>query len=231
MKALVSFTLLVLCILGYSSSARAEEESRVRPVDVYVSGFVGRSYPFETDIAFSGLTLHDVKLENSYSIGGKVGMWITAPRKLLGIDVGVEVDVSNFNPDVSSRQILSSSIGTVLLLSRLDLNATYFGLNVLARLPMGVTSELPNGRWFPYIGLGGGGHRLTLQATGTNGGSETAPAFQGLGGVKIFMTKNLAAFVEGKFIHASHFIQVQGASNVDLTVNSLHGVVGLSLHF
>jgi hypothetical protein len=158
-------------------------------------------------------------------------MWITAPRKTLGIDVGVEVDVTNFNPDASSGQVLSSNVGLVVLLATLNLNATYFGINVLARLPMGVTPELPNGRWFPYIGLGGGGQRLTFQAPGTNEGRDTAPAFQGLGGVKVFMTKNIAAFAEGKFIHASHSFAVEGGGSVDLTLNSVHGVGGLSFHF
>lgn len=237
MKVIVSSALLVLCVLTYSNVARAEEEVRVRPVDVYISGFGGYSHPFKTDISLNGLTLHDVKLDNSPSVGGKIGMWITAPRKTLGIDVGVEVDVTNFNPDASSGQVLSASVGpnvgTVVLLATFDLNATYFGINVLARLPMGVTPELPNGRWFPYIGLGGGGQRLTFQAPGTNEGRDTAPAFQGLGGIKVFMTKHIAAFAEGKFIHASHSLEVvgNGSGSVDLTLNSVHGVGGLSLHF
>ncbi len=231
MKTLVSSTLLVLCIFGYSCLAGAEEEVRVRPVDVYISGFGGFSHSFKTDISLDGLTLHNVKLDNSPSFGGKIGMWITAPRKTLGIDVGVEVDVTNFNPDASSGQALSSNVGPGVLLATLDLNATYFGINLLARLPVGVTPDLPNGRWFPYIGLGGGGQRLTFQAPGTNEGRDTAPAFQGLGGVKVFITKNIAAFAEGKFIHASHSLRVEGSGSVDLTLNSVQGVGGLSFHF
>ena len=231
MKALVSSTVLFLCVLGYSSLAPAEEAIRVRPVDIYISGFGGYSHPFKTDISLGGLELRDVKLDSAPSFGGKIGMWITAPRKTLGIDVGVEVDVTNFNPDASSGQVLSSSVGTVMLVQTLDLNATYFGLSVLARLPMDVTPELPNGRWFPYIGLGGGGQRLTFQMPGTNEGRNTAPAFQGSGGAKVFITKNIAAFAEGKFIHASHSIGIVGGGNVDLTLNSVHGVGGLSVPF
>ncbi len=233
MKAIASSALLLLCTLCYGSLARAEEGVRVRPVDVYISGFGGYSHPFKTDLSLDGLRLQDVKLDNSPSFGGKIGMWITAPRKTLGIDVGVEVDVTNFNPDASSGQVVPSNVGPVILLATLDLNATYFGINVLARLPVDVTPELPNGRWFPYIGLGGGGQRLTFQAPGTNEGRDTAPAFQGLGGVKIFLTKHIAAFAEGKFIHASHSLRVEGngSGSVDLTLNSVHGVGGLSFHF
>jgi hypothetical protein len=204
MKVLVSAILFLLCIAGYSGSVQAQEEVRVRPVDVYISGFGGYSFPFKTDISLAGVTLSDVKLDNSPTLGGKIGMWVTAPRKTLGIDVGVEIDVTNFNPDASRGQVLSSSVGPVGLIATLDLHATYFGINVLTRFPMGITPDLPNGRWFPYIGVGGGGQRLAFQAPGTNEGRQTAPAFQGLGGVKVFMTKHIAMFAEGKFIHASH---------------------------
>lgn len=231
MKVLVSATFLLLSIIGYSNIAKAQEEVQVKPVDVYISGFGGYSFPLKTDISFPGLTLSDVKLDNSPSVGGKIGMWITAPRKTFGFDVGVEVDVTNYNPDASAGQVLSSSLGPAILLSTLDLNATYFGMNVLARLPMGITSDLPNGRWFPYIGVGGGAQRLTAKISGvTNEGRDTAPAFQALGGVKVFITKHFAAFVEGKFIHASHTFET-GIGEISANLNSVHGVGGLSAHF
>lgn len=220
----------LLSIPSYPGFARAEEEVQVRPVDVYISGFGGYSFPFKADSASAVVTVNNVKLDNSPSFGGKIGVWITAPRKTLGIDLGAEIDVTNFNPDAPSGQVLSSSLGPVTTIAS-DLNATYFGINVLARYPMGVTPKLPNGRWFPYLGLGGGGQRLTMQVLGTTEGRNTAPAFQGLGGVKVFLTNHIAAFAEGKFIHASHSIEVQGSGTVELTVNSVHGVGGLSFHF
>jgi len=234
MKATVSIVsvAVLLCVsISQIESARAQEEVRVRPVDVYISGFGGYSFPFKSDISIAGLTLQDTKLNDSPSFGGKIGIWITAPRKTLGIDVGAEIDVTNFNPDVPSGQVLSSNIGLGTLLSSFDLNATYFGVNVLARVPMGVEPNLPNGRWFPYIGLGGGGHRLTFQAPGTTEGRNTAPAFQGLGGVKLFVTKHIAVFAEGKFIHASNTIDIQGGGTIKLDLNSVHGTGGLSVHF
>jgi hypothetical protein len=38
-------------------------------------------------------------------------------------------------------------------------------------------------------------------------------------------------FAEGKFIHASHSLEVEGGGSVDLTLNTVHGVGGLSFHF
>jgi Outer membrane protein beta-barrel domain len=230
MKVMVSAALLLLCVVGYSESARAQEEVRVKSVDVYISGFGGYSFPFKTDMTLAGVTLNEVTLNNSPSFGAKIGMWFTAPRKTLGIDVGAEIDTTNFNPE-APRQIVPASGGFIGLNVPLDLHAIYFGVNVLVRVPMDVTPELPNGRWFPYIGLGGGGLRLTVEAPGTNEGRSTAPAFQGMGGVKVFLTKNIAAFAEGKFIHASNSIEIQGGGSFDLTINSVHTVGGLSFHF
>ena len=215
MKALVSVALLLLSVISYSESARAQGEVRVRPVDVYISGFGGYSFPFKTDISLDGSTVSDVELDNSPSFGGKLGMWFTAPRKTLWIDIGAEIDVTHFTPD---------------MLGVIELNATYFGANLLARLPMGVEPDLPNGRWFPYIGVGGGAQRLSIQVLG-NKGRNTAPAFQGLGGVKVFLTKHFALFAEGKFIRASHSQGVEGGAELDFTLSSVHGVGGLSVHF
>ena len=205
-----------------SPAAQAQEGVRVRPVDFYISGFGGYSFPFKTDMEFLGVTSRNETLDTSPSVGGKFGMWFTAPRKRLGIDIGVEFDVTNFSPNWPGN---------------LDLNATYFGVHVLARLPMEVTQDLPNGRWFPYIGVGGGAQHLTAEVPGFTfvKGSHTAPAFQGLWGAKMFITKHIALFGEGKYTHASHAIEV-GVEPfmlppLDLTVHALHGVGGLSVHF
>lgn len=221
MRKIAVAALLILCIFDHATFAQAEDDVRVRPFDFYISGFGGYSFPFKTDLSFSGTTIAtDLELDKSPSFGGKFGMWFTAPRKALGIDIGTEIDVTNFNPNTP---------GTV------DLNATYFGIQVLARMPMGVTQELPNGRWFPYIGVGGGGQRLAFEVPGvTTEGRHTAPAFQGLWGAKMFVTKHIALFGEGKFTYASHTLEFQSGPFVapfDLTVHALHGVGGLSVHF
>lgn len=212
---------LTVGVLSLATFAQAEGDVRIRPLDFYISGFGGYSFPFKTDLSFSGTTLvNDLELDKSPSFGGKVGMWFTAPRKSLGIDIGTEIDVTNFNPNTP---------GTV------ELNATYFGIQVLARMPIGVTQDLPNGRWFPYIGVGGGGQRLAFEIPGvTTEGKHTAPAFQGLWGAKVFVTKHIALFGEGKFTYASHTLEFQSGTLVapfDLTVHALHGVGGLSVHF
>jgi hypothetical protein len=151
--------ILVACIFVFSESAKGEEVVQLRPTDVYLSIFGGVALPFKTDVTESGLgnrTVNDVKLSNSASIGGKAGVWFTAPRKSLGLDLGVELDITNFHPNQKAGQILTTTTGGLVRTNAVDLMATFIGVNLLARLPIGVTPELPNGRWFPYLGIGGG---------------------------------------------------------------------------
>lgn len=226
--------MLVFCIIGLSEFAGAQEAIPLKPVDIYISGFGGYSFPFTTDFT-GGITVKDKGLDNSPSFGGKIGLWFTGPRKTLGIDLGAEIDVTHFTPDPHGGQVfggLSILPGFVIgFVTPLNLSATYVGIHMLARIPMGVTEELPNGRWSPYIGVGGGAQRLSIQSAKTTDAQHTAPAFQGLGGVTVSITKHLAVFAEGKFIHASHSMEFHSLNTIDFTVNSVHGVGGLSVHF
>lgn len=223
----------LLCLsMGQAEFARADEDVRGNPVDVYISGFGGYSFPLKTNLESGGVEIRHAKLDSSPTFGAKIGMWFAGPRKTLGLDFGTEIDAGVFSPDIAGGQILTSNIGPLFRTNSINLNAGYFGVNILARYPMGVTPELPNGRWFPYLGVGGGVLHLALEVPGTTTkGDNTAPAFQGIGGVKVFLAKHIAAFAEGKFIHSSISIKLQGSNSIDLTVNSLHGVGGLSIHF
>jgi hypothetical protein len=225
MKVIVPAAMLLSCILIYCESAQAGDGIKVSPIDVYISGFGGYSFPLKTDLVAGGVRIKDAELDHSPSFGGKVGLWFTGPRKTVGIDLGTEIDVTNFNPNLPGGQLLDSNIGLVRTTNTINLNATYFGINVLARFPMDATPELPNGRWFPYIGVGGGAQRVTAHTSSIRV-SDTAPAFQGLGGVKVFLSKYIAVFAEGKFIHASH--SFEGIATADL--NTFHAVGGVSLH-
>lgn len=233
MRGIVSSAMLILCVLTLSgvTHAQEQEEVRARPVDIYISGFGGYSFPLNTDSSSRGVTVRDLKLDDSPAFGGKIGIWFIGPRKALGLDFGTEIDVTNLDPDIARGQILQTDVGGLAFTTSSNLNATYFGMNVLVRYPVGVTQDLPNGRWFPYIGIGGGGLRLTFQGPGITKSWNTSPAFQGIGGVKVFSTKHIAAFAEGKFIHASNSIEFQEGGSIELNVNSFHGTGGLSLHF
>jgi hypothetical protein len=72
----------------------------MRPVDLYISSFGSYSFPFSTNFVCGGLMAPDVKLKGSLSVGGKIGMWLIVPRKIWDIDVGVNIDMIHFHPNV-----------------------------------------------------------------------------------------------------------------------------------
>jgi opacity protein-like surface antigen len=218
--------------------AAGQDEVRVRPIDLYISIFGGVALPAKTDVTEIGpgsnLTVRDVKLDNSPSIGGKIGMYTTQFRAGTGLDFGGELDITNFSPDQKGNQILNG--GTVVT-NHVSINAILIAFNLLARKPFGVTQDLPNGRWSPYVGIGGGVQTSSFEPPGTiKKGRQTDPAFQALAGVKVFLVQHVALFGEYKFTYASHTFETQsittGAIITDkYTFNVNHFVAGLAWHF
>lgn len=225
--------------------AAGQDDVRLNPIDRYISVFGGVALPSKTDVTEVGpgtnVTIFDVKLDNSPSIGGKIGMYTTQFRAGTGIDFGFELDITNFTPDQKGNQIRNAS-GTLLgvpvtavVTSHININSTLIAVNLLARKPFGVTQDFPNGRWSPYVGIGGGIQTTTFEPPGTiEKGRQTDPAFQGLAGVKAFLTQHVALFGEYKFTHASHTFETQsgGAIITDkFTFNVNHFVGGIAIHF
>jgi opacity protein-like surface antigen len=241
MKTRPSLLLLALWFLVLGAPALAEEPPKIKPIDFYLSLYGGGNSPFKTDVVESGggvnLTAKDAELDGSASIGGKAGIWMTGARPGTGLDFGVELDIMNFNPDSRAGQRLSGTINGIpvtIVTNSADINATLFAVNLLVRLPLGVTEELPNGRWFPYVGIGGGFQRTSFCSQCSEEAVDTAPAFQGLAGVKIFLFRNLALFGEYKFTHAVHTFESDspvGRIKDEMDFNVNHFVGGLSLHF
>ncbi len=75
-------------------------------------------------------------------------------------------------------------------------------VNALFRIPFGVTEALPHGRWYPYLGVGGGVQHANMRLSDGSEDSNSALLVQGLGGVKIFIVRHVAIFREYKFTYA-----------------------------
>lgn len=228
--------------MACSATARAEDQQDLRQTDFYISFFAGRAFPNTTDIrtdnpAAQDFTAKDAKLSSSLSLGGKIGVWIKRLRPTTGVDIGLEWDVTNFSPDqVASRYPGSGSSGglpvTSVITPQMDMNSNVVTLNVLIRKPIAVTQELPNGRWFPYIGIGGGWQSTTY----ASGGIKTDPAFKAMAGAQLFVTKHIGLFGEYKFTYSEQNLgftsPTTGAifhQNYVFSVNHLVG--GVALHF
>jgi opacity protein-like surface antigen len=239
---LLVIAMIAVSLLAFPWSAAGQVDVRVNPIDRYISVFGGVALPSKTDVTEvspgTNLTIFDVKLDNSPSIGGKIGMYITKFRAGRGLDFGLELDITNYSPDQKGNQVLRGTLNGVpvgVITTAININSTLIAVNLLARKPFGVTQDFPNGRWSPYVGIGGGVQTSTFEPPGTiKKGRQPDPAFQALAGVKAFLTQHVALFGEYKFTHASHTFETQiGAAIITdkFTFNVNHLVAGIAVHF
>lgn len=209
--------------------------------DISVAGFGGYSMPFKTNLSQKSpivdVTHKDAELENSAVFGGKITAYTTATRRrFFGLDLGAEIDITRFSPSLK-QQVLDTTgtafngipINTRQGVSAADTTATIVAVNFLARKPFGVTKEMPMGRWYPYVGVGGG---IQMTSTSSRGFSDSdkSPVIQVPAGVTVFLTRHIALFGEYKYTRASHTFTL-GPVTSELSVASNNFVGGLAIHF
>ena len=285
MKTRISAMMCFLCALGYADLTRAEDPSSQRvadPYDVssalptmssgtlepYLSFMAGIGIPFNQDATFTDgvappvgtapSVVRDVDYQTKHSVGGNAGIWFPTRNKLAGFDLGVEITGFIWYPDVAcckdyyNRDPVSGQ-GTTT-----EVNGIYVGTNFLVRYPMAISEAYPNGRWFPYVGVGVGAHQLAMKpgeqiGTGFNNAiterRDTTVAFQGVGGIKAHLFKYVAVFAEAKYLHAHHSglqtdryglseggftggVQGQQVTNTyESTISTILVHAGISMHF
>lgn len=266
MKTRISAMIFLLCVVGFSQSARAADELPTissGTVEPYMSFMAGVSIPFSEDATFTDGTspreMTDVDYQMKQSIGGNAGIWFPTRDSLAGFDIGGEIEGYIWYPDVSCcRENYNARIesygfeGTTT-----EIQGIYVGANIMIRKPMAISEAYPNGRWHPYIGVGGGAHQLAMRPGGARGATgdsplsdqrDTAPAWTVKGGVKVFLLKYIAAFAEAKYTQAFHsgltsdrFGQSTPlfsdnetgliVNNYESWIRTIHVHAGLSIHF
>ena len=244
-------------------------------LEPYLSVMAGIAIPFDQDATFTDGTtprvVPNVDYQTKHSFGGNAGIWFPTRNKLAGFDLGVEVTgfiwypdvpccVDNYNrevPEVSPR--IDNAGNPFPNGTTTEIQGIYVGTNFLVRYPMAISSSYPNGRWFPYVGVGVGAHQMAMRPGGFRGVGffrgiteerDTTVAFQGVGGIKGHLFKYVALFAEAKIIHAHHSglttdrfsltepifggDGTQGDAIVnryESTINTIFIHAGLSMHF
>ena len=185
-----------------------------------------------------------MNLNDSPSFGGKLTAWHLPRTYNWQPQVGLELDWTRFTADAHTQHVPADGTVTIpgFRLAGLTLSPTDFGVNILAvnlmfRYPIWATPEMPQGRWYPYIGGGVGVEQARLSDYATNHQeTDYAPAVQGLVDIKFFLIKNLALFAEWKRTTAWHTFDYNGAPvplgySERWTIASNHIVGGIALHF
>ncbi len=247
MNARISAMMCLLCVLGSSDLTRAEDPYSQRVADPYavspdpptmssgtlepyMSFFAGIGIPRSTDATFTDGTtptvVENVDYKTKFSLGGNLGVWFPTRNKLAGFDLGVELTGFLWYPDVhccrENYNGQTDSSGNFQGTST-EIQGLYIGPNFLIRYPMAISESYPNGRWFPYVGIGVGMHQMAMRPGGSRGVSvfcctpggnretnpipdqrDTTVGWQAVGGVKAHLFKYMAFFVEAKYLQAHH---------------------------
>ncbi len=276
MKTRISAIVGFLCVLGAPLSASAGSElptiSR-GTLEPYISVMAGIAVPRSHDATFTDGTtptvVKDIDYQTKHSVGGNAGIWFPTRNKLWGVDLGVEISgfiwyadvaccVNNFNrfapgPGVSGFGPNAGGGNTT------EISGIYVGPNFLVRYPLAISEAYPNGRWFPYVGIGVGAHQMAMRPGGQDATGflraiteerDTTVGFMGVGGIKAHLFKYVAVFAEAKYIHAEHdglttdrFSQSGGAftgalfsgnlvvNRYESTIDTILAHAGMSIHF
>ncbi len=287
MKASMSAMICLLCLLGSADLTRADDPYSQRVADpyalsdglpnmssgtyeLYFSAMGGVALPFSQDATFTDgsqpRVIEDVDYQMKHTWGGNAGIWFPTRNKVAGFDLGVELTGFVWHPDVACcRDFFNNDPtgsfqrdGIANRGTTTEVDGAYVGANFLVRHPMAISEGYPNGRWFPYVGVGVGAHQLGMKPGGARGQHllsaittqrDTTVGFLAVGGIKGHLFKYLSAFAEAKYLYAHHkglSADRYGDSVAgDLafsgegpqvhpytsTINTIFVHVGLSLHF
>jgi len=245
---------LVALLLGWPSAAVAEP---------YAAAYGGASFIEDTNLAadlkLNGATvsdgrLYDLSLEPGVLYGAKIGYFL--PYRLLGGQAGLEVEAYRFENAIRPQRarfrgmMSGARVDAPIAVQRADADVIGTALNLLYRVPLLSSDELPNGRVQPYAGVGLAVLIAEL-STRTSpfevnkevSDTDVQPALQLLAGVRTFVTRNIALFAEYRFLHSEPFTfrfratgTIGGGSFVETardrtSLTSHHLAVGIGFHW
>lgn len=236
----MGFLLLVSAILfGSTSKARGEPF-----IDLYYAGvFPQRSNVKEKSSAPFRLTIQDGKFDTYSNGGARVGWWFGGqPAEGDPVPViGASVDVFHFKPDFD-RQVrdftLDGTPGSGVF-EKIDVDVTVIGFNLMVRALLFTTPKAPQGQMQFYLGAGPAAFVTSFIDRGNFVPSDQRrvgvfPGVDAKTGLKLFITKNLAIFVEYRFTMHSPEVKFRDAGNrerLSTTFRTHHAGGGISLHF
>lgn len=207
---------------------------------VYVGVYVGSVIPHEADtsgtLTGSDLTISDTEFDLGVMFGGRLGYWLEA---LNAPFLGIEAEVYGGFPQISG-QTLTVAGSTQVPIQEADIDVLTVGFNFLVRYPVGpiqpyggvgvgildvgideIKSDTPFSIVTPGLSIRG-----NTGSTFLSTGDDTAAALQLMGGVRAFITDNVALFGEYKWVTAELEFE-----DVDFDYSASHVYGGIEFHF
>ena len=210
--------------------------------DISISGFGGLSQPWSRAFEWSmpgvlDITGKNVSFQSSAVLGGKLTFWSLTPHGVDPVNFGIELEAFQFRPNIKMQSVSADGTafgtpvaGTLTFNAPIDLQTEIYSLNFLVRYPLGVSPDLPSGRFNVYLGPGAGVQMTRLRQPGVGDAHDTAPMIQGLVGARLFLVSHVSVFSEYKYTHAHQSFDSAG-SQYKFNLDSNHFLAGASVHF
>ena len=210
--------------------------------DISVSGFGGLSHPWNRDVQWSmpgiiDVTGHNVSFKDSAVLGGKVTFWSLTPHGVVPMNFGIELEALQFRPNLKMQSVPADGTvmgvpvtGTLTFTAPKDLQTEIVAVNFLVRYPIGVTPDLPSGRFNVYLGPGAGVQYTRLREPGVGDSHDAAAMVQGILGARCFLFRHVSVFTEYKYTHAHQSFN-SGSSQYKFNLDSNLFIGGASVHF
>lgn len=203
---------------------------------IYVGAYGGAVFPLDADtevdailgVDIPSISSSDIEFDTGVMFGARVGYWLEA----LGLPMfGVEGEFYWGIPEISGQDVTLAGILPVPI-QEADFNVGTIGINLLARYP-----------YYPIQPYGGVGLailfadiddiKLSTTVLGAPAGTvflrgddDTAVGLQLMGGLRGFVTDNIALFAEYKWVLAElEFADFE----IDYSASNVYG--GVEWHF
>lgn len=248
MRRALQWSLALTCVLVAATPAAAE-----RNWEFSLGGYGG--WAFHGDTTFQANQLINVstglvepvdgkgtnlRFEDAGTFGAKLTAWHLPRKYNWQPQIGLEIDWTRFTADVPEGQVIpgfgtfltsGTPLGLIGPISRREFAVDNIAFNLLFRYPIWATEDMPQGRWYPYVGIGGGAQRARLSLQGYEETSYS-PSVQALTGLKFFVIKHLAIFGEAKWTQGWHTFKYETDSYWErYSISTIHLVGGVALHF
>lgn len=240
--------LAAACLLVSATPADAE-----RNWEFSIGGYGGWAFHGDTTLQFNqGTNLStlqvepvdakatNVRFEDNTTFGAKLTAWHLPRKYSWQPQIGLEIDWTRFTADIPVGQVVpgfgtflstGTPIGFVVLGVAPEFAVDNMAINLLFRYPVWATEGMPQGRWYPYVGIGGGAQRARLSRQGYEETSYS-PSVQALTGLKFFVIKHLAVFGEAKWTQGWHTFKYETDSYWErYSISTIHLVGGVAVHF
>jgi len=202
--------------------------------ETYVAGQIGFVEPQDlsdgevTQAQISGLSISDQPLQNTLSLGGKLGHFFTKARW-----IGIETGLSYSTPHI--KEVILPAILQRLEIQEATLNEDRLDIRFADN---SIIFRYPRFRLQPYIGIGPSIYFASLKGPDAPPGqSATAFGFNAEIGLRYYITRSWTLFGEGKYNYARiNYSSNDSDANADpfafkATYTPLTFSLGVSYHF